>query len=155
MATADSNPNLNLLLRWIQIHEQLSPTVVLHYDHPSRDLRTWFWCVLSSSPFACTLIIDFLRPVTEKGSRVPPSDLLDHRVHYNFCAPCCLCIPNADGCGFTETAIYVALSGPYAGEYVAGCASDTCGYLSKLLYVPATVICLRSLEQSSWNAYTP
>ncbi|KIM71884.1 hypothetical protein PILCRDRAFT_16633 [Piloderma croceum F 1598] len=66
------------------------------------------------------------------GSRVPPSDLLDYRVHYNFRAPCCLCIPNAHGCGFSETAIYVALSGPYAGEYVAGCASDTCGYLINL-----------------------
>lgn len=31
----------------------------------------------------------------------------------------------------TESAIYIAPNGNYSGEYVVGCASDRCGYLSK------------------------
>ena len=86
-----------------------------------------------------------LRPVTEAGSRVPPSDLLDYRAHHHFWAPYCLCT--------AESIMYVAVRGPYAGEYVAGCATDTCGYLSKSFYVLATIICLRSLGQLTWSAY--
>jgi hypothetical protein len=65
------------------------------------------------------------------GRRVSPSDLLDYRLDHDFKAPCCLCASNARGISFTESAIYIALSGPYEEEYVAGCAADHCGYLSK------------------------
>jgi hypothetical protein len=92
-------------------------------------------------------MIMVLRPVNKTGSRVPPSDLLDYRTHHDFRAPYCLCTDNP-GCGYTETAIYVALEGPNANEYIAGCATDTCGYLSKSLYILA-ITCLRSLGQST------
>jgi hypothetical protein len=76
-----------------------------------------------------------LRPVTQAGRRVSPSDLLDYQVNHDFRAPCCLCASNggANGIGFTESSIHLAESGPYRGEYVAGCLSDSCGYLSKCL----------------------
>jgi hypothetical protein len=118
------------------MHQRLSPAIVLHYDPPSRDLRAWFWCVWLPCSFECTLINITLRPVfAETGNRVPPSDLVDYRADHYFCAPWCLCASNTRGPGFTETAIYVAVRGPYAGEYVAGCATDTCGYLSKSFYM--------------------
>jgi hypothetical protein len=64
------------------------------------------------------------------GRRVSPSDLLDYRRDHDFRAPCCLCASNARGFSVTESAIYVALGGPYEGDYIAGCATDYCGYLS-------------------------
>jgi hypothetical protein len=33
---------------------------------------------------------------------------------------------------FVEAPIYMALVGPCAGEYVASCARDRCGYFGKL-----------------------
>jgi len=103
--------NSDSLLRRLQIHQRLTPTIILHYDPQSHDLQVWFW------------------PVTQAGTRVPPSDLLDYRIDHEFRAPCCLCASNANGVGFTESAIYLAICGPYKDEYVAGCASDECGYL--------------------------
>lgn len=37
------------LLRRIQIHQRLAPIIILQYDPPSRDLRVWFWYVLTQS----------------------------------------------------------------------------------------------------------
>jgi hypothetical protein len=53
-------------------------------------------------------------------------------MYHDFRAPCCLCASNPDCFGFTESAIYLSICGPYAGEYVTGCAADICGYLGKL-----------------------
>ena len=71
------------------------------------------------------------RPVTEAGTRVVPSNLLHYRINHEFQTPCCLCACNANGAvpTFTESAIYVAIDGAYSGEYVAGCALNSCGYL--------------------------
>jgi hypothetical protein len=70
------------------------------------------------------------RPITDAGARVPPPDLLNHRTNHDFRLPGCLCASNGNGFGFTESALYLAKVGkPYAGEYVAGCALDRCGYL--------------------------
>jgi hypothetical protein len=78
------------------------------------------------------LIVDCSRPIDEMGRRVTPSTLSDHRITYQFKAPCCVCAENSPTADYIETAIYVATSGPYFGEYVAGCALNKCGYLSKL-----------------------
>lgn len=72
------------------------------------------------------------RPVTEDGERVTPSDLEDYRITHKFKAPSCLCGCKANNASYTESAIYIDRDGPYPGEYVAGCASDSCDYLSKL-----------------------
>jgi hypothetical protein len=60
--------------------------------------------------------------------RVPPSDFTNYRTVREFKGPCCLCASDAAADSYTESAVYLALSGPYDGEYVAGCASDRCGY---------------------------
>jgi hypothetical protein len=33
---------------------------------------------------------------------------------------------------FVEAAMYMPATGPFAGQYIATCARDKCGYLSKL-----------------------
>ena len=51
--------------------------------------------------------------------------------------PCCLCsLINPMGLDFVEAAIYLATSGAYAGEYVASCATDNCGYLGEFRCLP-------------------
>ncbi|KIM73385.1 hypothetical protein PILCRDRAFT_15292 [Piloderma croceum F 1598] len=109
--SVQSSDNQHFLKR---IHDNQQPcsAVILHYNPISRDLPAWFW------------------PVTSDGRRVFPSNLLDYRNFYDFRTPCCLCAIN--GVSFTESAIYVAVRGPYSGEYVAGCASGVCGYLERL-----------------------
>jgi hypothetical protein len=39
---------------------------------------------------------------------------------------------NKNGTTYTEAAIFVSTQGPFMGEYIAACASDSCGYLGKL-----------------------
>jgi hypothetical protein len=73
------------------------------------------------------------RPVTRLGTRVAPSELSSYRDEHDFRMPCCLCVIGAtDENSYMECAIYLATSGPYSGEYVAGCTSGRCAYLSKL-----------------------
>jgi hypothetical protein len=65
---------------------------------------------------------------------VPPSDLANYRVSHEFRAPSCLCISlseNAAGVQYAESAFYLAVTGEYWGEYVAGCPTGSCAYLSK------------------------
>ena len=40
------------------------------------------------------------------------------------------------GLDFVEAAIYLVTSGAYAGEYVASCATDNCGYLGEFCCLP-------------------
>lgn len=69
------------------------------------------------------------RPLTAQGERVTPSDLRDHRLSNRFLGPCCVCPIIAEGQpAFTEAAIFVVLSGRFAGEYVTECAQNRCGY---------------------------
>lgn len=60
-----------------------------------------------------------------------PEKLIDFRTSHEFKAPSCLCASNAAGIDYTESDIYVAVEGEFWGEYVASCATDRCGYLSK------------------------
>lgn len=73
------------------------------------------------------------RPVTQSGTRVAPSELSSYRDEHDFRMPSCLCVIGAaDENSYMECTIYLATSGPYSGEYVAGCASGRCVYLRKL-----------------------
>ena len=74
------------------------------------------------------------RPITQTGQRVSPSDMQAYRVGHEFKAPCCLGANDTVEDYYTESAIYLAPNGIYAGEYVAGCAGARCGYLSKCNY---------------------
>lgn len=71
------------------------------------------------------------RPVSQLGARITPSDLDAYRVSHKFQGPNCLCRLNASGSRYAESAIYLATVGEYWDEYVAGCATDSCGYLGK------------------------
>ena len=44
--------------------------------------------------------------------------------------PCCLCpLLDKNGPDYVEAAMYMAIVGPYTGQYVISCADDKCGYL--------------------------
>jgi hypothetical protein len=124
----------NLYLTRIARQQTTNAALFLHFDPIARDLRTWFWYVLIDNKtlticWICAL--DTCRPVTEEGERVTPSDLLDYRNTHRFRTPSCFCGCKTGYATYTESAIYIARDGPYAGEYVTGCVSDSCGYLSK------------------------
>ena len=77
------------------------------------------------------------RPVKEDGQRVPPSELRNHRNTHKFLGPSCLCaLKDAEQPAFTEAAIYIAVTQDMAGEYVASCAKDRCGYHGKSMSKP-------------------
>ena len=65
------------------------------------------------------------------GGRLAPDQLLAHRQTHTFKAPCCLCASVDPNLGYTETAIMVSDRGEFVAEYVAKCALQACGYLSK------------------------
>ncbi|KAF8327320.1 hypothetical protein F5887DRAFT_924839 [Amanita rubescens] len=66
------------------------------------------------------------------GARVPPDGLRQYRQTHEYLGPGCLC-PLLERFSKTapykEAAIYLAIDGPYKGEYVAECAKHQCGYL--------------------------
>jgi hypothetical protein len=68
------------------------------------------------------------RPVSDAGERISPSELSDYRVTHNFRLPCCLCAFGREPI-IVEAAVYVYRAGELSGLYVAGCATDCCGYL--------------------------
>lgn len=76
-------------------------------------------------------IVTFHRPIADTGERVPPSDLSNYRVTHEFQGPYCLCACDAIGTDYTESMICVIVGGQFSGEYVASCATETCGYSSK------------------------
>lgn len=81
------------------------------------------------------------RPV-DGGQRIPPSDFEDYGATHIFKNPSCLCAATRAGFAYTESDVCLATDGPYAGEYVARCATDGCGYFSKLDFVLHFVWCL-------------
>ncbi|KAF8313930.1 hypothetical protein F5887DRAFT_929910 [Amanita rubescens] len=72
-----------------------------------------------------------LLPIND-GARVPPDRLCQYRQTHEYLGPGCLC-PLLERFSkkslYKEAAIYLALDGPYKGEYVAECAKHQCGYL--------------------------
>ena len=77
-----------------------------------------------------------LRPISEEGMHITPADLSNHCITHEFKTPCCLCACNFADARYIESTIYLATDGPYFGEYVAVCASGTCGYFGKPSSLP-------------------
>ena len=65
--------------------------------------------------------------------RLPPDESLHrHCSKHRMLGPCCLCpLMYPDGPDFVKAAMYFATVGPHAGQYVAGCTEDKCGYIGK------------------------
>jgi len=75
---------------------------------------------------------DLHRLITDRPSpngHVIPSDLWEHRRTHHFLGPNCLC-PVLDQLlpDFVESTIYVPISGPWAGLYMAACTRERCAY---------------------------
>jgi hypothetical protein len=63
---------------------------------------------------------------------VSPSDFEAYCLSHDILGPSCLCpFKKKDMGHFVESAIYLVGHGRYAGEYVAACAEDRCGYFGK------------------------
>jgi hypothetical protein len=80
---------------------------------------------------------------------VPPSDLASYRVSHEFMPPPCLCIVisgSAVGVQYADSIIYLAVTGEYWGEYVAGCPTGSCGYLSKSIYLYSKIYLILNLS---------
>lgn len=81
--------------------------------------------------------IDFLtyRPTIQCGDRVtpadrvPPAELHGHCMAENLSMPCCFCpLTDSTKPALVEAWLLVANEGIHAGEYVAKCADNLCGY---------------------------
>ena len=73
-------------------------------------------------------LTDSNRPQSEGFSRgrLPMCYFAGHRATHWLIFPCCLCAPLLGD--VTESAIYVAITGPYQGFWVASCAQGLCKY---------------------------
>ncbi|KAF8340244.1 hypothetical protein F5887DRAFT_1077042 [Amanita rubescens] len=75
---------------------------------------------------------EFLGLPIKDGARVPPDGLRQYRQTHEYLGPGCLC-PLLERFSkkapYKEAAMYLAIDGPYKGEYVAECAKHQCGYL--------------------------
>ena len=74
---------------------------------------------------------------THTPMRIAPDAMRQYRSTNDMLGPCCLCpLINPMGPDFVEATIYLATSGVYAGEYIASCTTDGCGYLGELRCLP-------------------
>ena len=73
----------------------------------------------------------------------------EYRISHRMLGPCCLC-PMVDTRkpSFVEAAIYMASDGEHAGQFVATCAKNECGYFGALSYI-VSVDCLHMLLHST------
>jgi hypothetical protein len=75
-----------------------------------------------------------IRPINERGERIPPSEFDHYRGRYDFSAPLCLCPLLYRDTWPTnpvtppESSVFVSMAGPSIGEYIAECSSRRCGY---------------------------
>jgi hypothetical protein len=72
---------------------------------------------------------EVLRP-TLNDDRVSPCHFREYAFTREFKGPCCLCsllVPGGEAV-YTEAAVFVSSTKPYAGLYVAQCAKGECGY---------------------------
>ena len=75
------------------------------------------------------------RPV-DGNSRVPPDDLVVHRLTHNFLGPGCLCPLGTDEPrSFVEASIFCVQTGRLVGEWVAACATGNCRFFGEYLLV--------------------
>ncbi|KAG2737601.1 hypothetical protein P692DRAFT_20883398 [Suillus brevipes Sb2] len=81
---------------------------ILHYHAPTAELTTFQW------------------PTDRYGHKIHPSQFEDYRRNHTFRYPCCLC---ATGDRYVEASIFRRTAGICEGEYVAECATGSCGYM--------------------------
>lgn len=92
-----------------------------------------WYCELSPTPDSSWL---WVRPST-LFARIHPSDFEGYRKSHQFIGPSCFCPAfERDGPEFVESAMFMVDFGPFAGQYVAACAEDRCGYLGKPVEIP-------------------
>ncbi|KAJ3517390.1 hypothetical protein NMY22_g13978 [Coprinellus aureogranulatus] len=109
---------------------------LLHWDSESGSLKLWAWW-----------------PCFTDGRRVPPDELEQHRREYYFRAPCCLCASTTDNTTLYAESTFQLLESvnpvhdiprnrPFIGEYIAECATGTCGYfvLMERFYAKKTLL---------------
>ena len=66
-----------------------------------------------------------------------PDAFCNYCESHEFLGLCCLCpllVPLSKEHTFTEAFIYIPVFGCYAGEYVAGCAKNQCGYIGQFQF---------------------
>jgi hypothetical protein len=93
---------------------------------------------LDSLAFAKSVYSFLCRPMRD-SVRVSPDKCQwrDYRENHEFLNPSCLCglfQPQGEVLCYTESAIYLPVSGRYRGEWVAECAKGCCGYLGRYLF---------------------
>ena len=101
--------------------------ILFKYGNGEYDLNT-------SSPkviIHAELIYQSQRPTTMEA-RIHPSALNDHHISHRMLGPCCLCpMFDASTPDFIEAVIDMDPSSKHAGQYVAACVKDRCGYFGK------------------------
>lgn len=124
---------LNEFLERISDQQRHHPAIILHFDVVANDLRIWFWCVeLPSTRVPRAGQANAHRPIGTDGLLITPAALWLYRENHVFKTPCCLCaFTDASVNHYAESAIYMATLPPFSGQYVFGCASGRCGYLSE------------------------
>ena len=80
--------------------------------------------------------------ITHMYTRYRPADRYRHKIHphqfqayhevHAFRYLCCLCATNGK---YVEASIFPCATGIYQGEYVAECATTSCGYMRKWVYL--------------------
>ncbi|KAG1873265.1 hypothetical protein C8R48DRAFT_769700 [Suillus tomentosus] len=83
---------------------------ILHYHAQTAELTMFQW------------------PTDRYGHKIHPSQFEAYRKAHTFRYPCCLC---AEGNRYVESSIFRRTAGVCQGEYVAECATNSCGYMRK------------------------
>ena len=71
------------------------------------------------------------RPVLD-GQRVPPEALHQHRQTHHFLGPGCLCSSQSLNEDFSESFMFMVMTGQFKGQWAAACAKRVCKYWGKL-----------------------
>jgi hypothetical protein len=99
---------------------------ILHYHAQTAELTTFQWQVIFFMRKFDTHA--HCRPTDRYGHKIHPSQFEAYRKAHTFRYPCCLC---AEGNRYVESSIFRRTAGVCQGEYVAECATSSCGYMRK------------------------
>lgn len=104
---------------------------ILQFNRTSDSLSNWPWYYFLAAWWTDSRIDSLTyRPTnSESGDRVTPAELLGHCRMENTPRPCCLCpLTDPTKPALVEAHFLLADEGAHAGEYVAKCTEDLCGY---------------------------
>lgn len=136
-----SQPEVNL--QQAKRHQELLNEIlssldqVLEFNPKTGSLKPWAWWVFFSlirrgSVFSL-YIYTWLKLVSDRpknkefnGGRLPVCYFAGYRATHHLVFPCCLCAKFLGD--VTESAVYIASTGPYRGFWVASCAQDLCDF---------------------------